>query len=90
VNVAAVVYNWSSLAACVIALSLSLTVSRRTRFGRPSSQLALAACVIDEGVELINFYTRASWAPYLFCLNAPILFAVILAEVRSRRVATAR
>jgi hypothetical protein len=91
VNVTAVIFNWSCLAACVMALSLSLTVARRTRWGRPPSQLVLAACVVGEGVELINLYTRASWAPYLFWVGAPFLFAIILAELRSaRRAATAR
>ncbi len=85
VNVAAVIFNWSCLAGYVLGLVLSLTVARRRRWTSPGRRWFLASCVMAEGAELVNLYTRARWAPYLFALTAPFLLAAIVAELRSAR-----
>jgi hypothetical protein len=89
VDVGALIFNWSCLTITVVALGVSLTVARCRRWARPASQWFLASCVVGTGVNLINLYTRAHWAPYLFWLVGPLLIAsvvtAILESVRSHR-----
>jgi hypothetical protein len=81
VNVAAVIFNWACLAVAVIVLGWSLTMAPRTRSSKAPFQWFLAGCVIEEGAELVNLYTRASWAPYLFWLGGPFLVAGLYATI---------
>jgi hypothetical protein len=83
VNVAAVIFNWSCLAVVTVVLVASLTVARRTRWGRPGSRWILAGCVAGEGAELFNLYTRADFGAYVFWLVGPFLIMAVVAGARS-------
>jgi hypothetical protein len=85
VNTGALIFAWTCMAATATALGLSLTVARRRRWGRPGFRWYASSNLIAGSAQLVNLYSRAGWAPYLFLLVAPPIVAGVLAEIRSSR-----
>jgi hypothetical protein len=81
----ALFFNWACWAAVVIGLGLTLTVARHTRWGRASSRLVIASYLAGLSAELVNLYTHARWAPFLFFLTAPFLVMALVAEIAGAR-----
>jgi hypothetical protein len=84
VNTSAIVFGWCCIAVLAAVLGLSLTAARRTRLGRPFARWCLVATMYGGSAQLVNLYTHAYWAPYLFWLVGPVVLGALVAEFRYR------
>lgn len=82
---APMILAWSGLGALAVALGLSLTVARRTRFGWPWGTWALVMCLVLEGAQLVNLYVHHQhWTPFLFGIVPLVALAGLATQFRFR------
>jgi hypothetical protein len=84
VDTGALIANWVCWGVVAIALGLILTVARSSRYGRFFYRFMVASVLVIVSANLVNLYTRARWAIFLF--SAPLLVLVMGAIAENRRL----
>jgi hypothetical protein len=83
VDIDVVIFNWACWGLVAADLTLTLTVARHTRWGRPGMRWLVAGTLIGVSANLVNLYAHARWAPLLFILTVPFLIMGSVSAARS-------